>query len=123
MPRFAMASPAVDVLRQFDFSDGHPLNLSYDGRTLLLDYQDWRERVVSFRFEGVAFFSCFGGNASLCSAEILDDTPEIQKARESLAHDWGTWDYWKEKQLTQLVIRDDVPLLTVVFENVTFQVS
>ena len=43
---------------------------------------------------------------------------KLKRSKKTLAGDWATWDGWKAIQLTRLMISDNVPLLTLVFEDV-----
>lgn len=113
-----MSTDAYERLSSIDFSDGHPTAVAWDGWTLLLDYENWKEETLRLKFTGVAYVSGVGGGASLCEANVSVGSAEIERVQEKLAQDWGTWDRWKDKTLTQLVIAEDVPLLTIVFEDV-----
>jgi hypothetical protein len=112
-----MALSPKDRLSQIAFSDGHPVGLRYDGEALVLDYENWQEKMIRLRFTGVALFTCYGASASLCEAVVLEESPAINDARNKLAGDWGTHEAWRDKALTELQIVDDLPVLRVVFED------
>jgi hypothetical protein len=116
-----MTTEAYDKLTRIDFNDGHPIGVAWDGWTLLLDYRNWQEKVVRFTFKGVAHVSGYGGGASLCSARVSVNSPEIDRVKELLGRDWGTNETWNEAELTELVIFDDVSLLTVIFQDVEIE--
>jgi hypothetical protein len=116
-----METEAYRKLSRVDFHDGQPIGVAWDGWTLLLDYRNWQEENLRLKFKGVAFVSGYGGGASLCSASVSCDSPEIEQAKKMLAHDWGSAETWRTKELTQLVLSDDVPLLTVIFEDVEIE--
>ncbi len=108
---------AKDRLERIDFSDGRPVGLSYDGQTLLLRYENWKEKVITLRFTGVAYFACFGGSASLCEAYVLEESPTLEEVREKLKSDWGSAEGWRDAKLMELRIVDDLPLVQVIFED------
>ncbi len=83
----------------------------------LLDDQNWQQETLRLKFTGIARWSGVGGGASLCRAVVSCDSPEIENARRVLSQDWGTKELRQGKELTQLVISDDVPLLTIVFAD------
>ena len=116
-----MQTEAYRKLSRVSFHDGQPIGIAWDGWTLVLDYKDWQEQLLRFKFHGVAFVSGFGGGASLCHAAISCDSPEIEKVKKSLSQDWGTGKMWRTKDLTQLVISDDMPLLNVIFHDVDIE--
>ena len=78
-----MPTSAYDKLSLIDFSDGRPLAIAWDGCTLLLDYENWKEQVVRFRFTNVAYLSGYGCGGSLCSAEVSCDAPEIETVKKN----------------------------------------
>ena len=116
-----MATEAYHKLSRVSFSDGRPIAVAWDGWTLLLDYRNWQEEILRFKFRGVAFVSGYGSGASLCEGAVSCESPEIEHAKSRLANDWGSKETWKDAELTQLVISDDVPVLTVVFKDVEIQ--
>jgi hypothetical protein len=116
-----METEAYRKLSGFDFSDGHPIGIAWNGWTLLLDYMNWLQETLRLKFKGVAFLSGYGGGASLRSATVSWDSPEIEQAKKMLTHDWHTNEFWKTKNLTQLVIFGDVPLLTIILEDVEIE--
>ena len=117
-----MTTEANDTLSQVDFGDGHPIGVAWNGWTLLLDYKNWQEKTIRFIFRSVAYVSGYGGGASLCSARVSVDSPEIERVQELLGQDWGTKETWKESELPELVVFDDMSLLTVIFHDVEVEI-
>jgi hypothetical protein len=116
-----METEAHRKLRRVDFHDGHPIGVAWNGWTLLLDYENWKEEIIRLKFRGVAFVSGYGGGAPLCSAAVSCDCPEIEQAKQRLSNDLGSNETWKTKDLTHFVISDDVPLLTIIFDDVEIE--
>ena len=116
-----MDTEAFRKLGGIDFHDGQPIGIAWNGSTLLLDYGNWQEQVLRLKFTGVASVVGYGGSASLCDARATCDSDEIEQTRQRLSVDWVSGSSWQASKLTQIVILDDVPLLTVVFENVEIE--
>lgn len=116
-----MHTRAYEKLSKVSFSDGHPIAFAYDGTTLVLDYENWQEKIVRLIFKRVAYVAGYGASASLCEATILCSSPEIDRTKETLAQDWCSGASWKEPGLTQLVLQSDVPILTIIFEDVEIE--
>ena len=116
-----MTEKAIELLRKFDFHDGHPVRLEWNGTEAILEYQNWQEKLYKFTFKNTAYIQSYGCGASLCEAEISNDTQLISNVISHLEHDWATDGTFKKENMTQFTIRDDLPILTIIFEDVEIE--
>lgn len=108
----------IDDLLKFDFHDGRPDHLMWDGENVELKYVNWREINFKFTFKKVAHFSGFGAGSSLCDAEISKDQEKISRHIAPLKEDWYTEGFWHLDKLYMLTLSDGIPFFTIIFEDV-----
>jgi len=109
------------TLNDFSFSDGHPLNINWNGYTLIMTYENWEENIYKFTFENVAYLESYGGGASNCEAEIITDINIISQDIKMLENDWATNNQNEKNNLMKLIISDDIPILSIIFQDVKIE--